>query len=186
MQKENNVTTSNIKKKNYKIVISNYLTMSWYRLFLCAFFCEVALDFMRINVQVQWYVFYRKNYVDFPPNGLTKSCIFWLKLCLACQPSSICLCLSNITNDLVFPILICYEIYSYFCSFLLHGSLGSFFLWSSLNCSVATETTRHFLPWVAVKSEPKQASRILPVRFTFAFVEPLPFFFLFFWPRKYN
>lgn len=79
--------------------------MSWYRLFLCAFFCEVALDFMRINVQVQWYVFYRKNYVDFPPNGLTKSCIFWLKLCLACQPSSICLCLSNITNDLVFPIL---------------------------------------------------------------------------------
>lgn len=48
------------------------------------------------------------------------------------------------------------------------------------------KTTCHFLPWVAVKSEPKQASRILPVRFTFAFVEPLPFFFLFFWPRKYN
>lgn len=116
----------------------------------------------------------------FPPKWTNKK-LYILTQTVPCMPAQQHLSLSkqyyewfSISN------IICYEIYSYFCSFLLHGSLGSFFLWSSLNCCMATETTRHFLPWVAVKSEPKQASRILPVRFTFAFVEPLPFFFLFF------
>jgi len=79
-------------EQNSNIWLFNYIIVpivsSW------IFVYEVALDFFRINVQVRRCVFYRKNYLGFPPQWTNKK-LFILTQAVPCIPAQQHLSLSR-------------------------------------------------------------------------------------------